>query len=96
MAGRRPTYRVQRTGESERGGDTAHDDGDQVIQVTESRLVDLQSLHADIVQSFVVDTEGLVRVLDKLVDGEGSVVRLNNGVRNLKRCISIKSLCARR
>jgi len=33
----------------------------------------------------VVDTESLVRVLDKLVDGEGGVVWLDNGVRDLWR-----------
>jgi hypothetical protein len=77
------TYRVQRTGESQGSGDTAHDDGNQVVQVTESGLVDLQRLHADVVQGFVVDTESLVRVFDKLVDGEGGVVRLNNGVGDL-------------
>lgn len=77
------TYRVQGTGESQRGGDTAHDDGNQVVQVTECRLVDLQGLHADVVQGFVVDTESLVRVFDKLVDGERSVVRLNDGVGDL-------------
>jgi hypothetical protein len=31
----------------------------------------------------VIDTEGLIRVLNKLVNGEGSVVRLNNGVGDL-------------
>lgn len=77
------TYRVQGTGESQGSGDTAHDDGDQVVQVTESGLVDLQGLHANVVQGFVVDTESLVRVFDKLVDREGGVVRLNNGVGDL-------------
>jgi hypothetical protein len=33
----------------------------------------------------VIDTEGLVGVLNELVDGEGGVVRLNNGVGNLGR-----------
>lgn len=77
------TYRVQRTGESQGSGDTAHDDGNQVVQVTESGLVDLQGLHADVVQGFVVDTECLVRVFDKLVNGEGGVIGLNNGVGDL-------------
>lgn len=33
----------------------------------------------------VVNTEGLVGVLNELMDGEGGVVRLNDGVRNLGR-----------
>jgi hypothetical protein len=33
----------------------------------------------------VVDTEGLVGVLDELVNGESSVVRLNNGIGHLGR-----------
>jgi hypothetical protein len=33
----------------------------------------------------VIDTEGLVRVLNQLVNGESSVVRLDNGVRHLGR-----------
>ena len=44
---------------------------------------ELQGSEADVVQSFVVNAEGLVRVLDQLVDREGGVVWLNNGVRNL-------------
>lgn len=31
-------------------------------------------------KSLVIDTESLVRVLDKLVDGKGSVVRFDNSV----------------
>jgi hypothetical protein len=54
-----------------------------VVQVTVGRSVELQGSETDIVKSLVIDTEGLVRVLDKLVDGEGSVVWLNDGVRDL-------------
>jgi len=39
---------------------------------------------ADVVEGLVVDAEGLVRVLDQLVHGEGGVVRLDNGIRNLR------------
>ena len=42
-----------------------------------------QGSEADVVESFVVDGEGLVGVLNELMDGKGGVVRLDNGVRNL-------------
>ena len=38
---------------------------------------------ADIVKGFVVDAEGLVRVLNQLVDWQGCVVGLHHGVWNL-------------
>ena len=38
---------------------------------------------ADVVESLVVNTVGLVGVLDQLVDGQGGVVGLHNGVRHL-------------
>ena len=39
---------------------------------------------ADVVESLVVDAEGLIGVLDQLVDGEGGVVGLDDGVRHLR------------
>ena len=76
---------VKLTGETEGGGDTAHDDRDQMVQITIAGGSELQGAEADIVQSLVIDTEGLVRVLDQLVDGEGGVVGLDNGVGDLVR-----------
>jgi len=74
---------VELTGETEGGGHTGHDGGDEVVQVAVGGLGELEGTHADIVESLVIDTEGLVGVLNKLVDGEGGVVRLNNGVGDL-------------
>lgn len=54
-----------------------------MVQVTVGRDGELESSEADIVESLVIDAEGLVRVLNELVNGEGGVVRLDNGVRNL-------------
>ena len=54
-----------------------------MVQVGIRRTRDLQRVHADIVERLVVDTVGLIRVLDQLVDGQGSVVRLDDGVRDL-------------
>ena len=55
-----------------------------MVQVTVRRGVELQGSETDVVESLVIDTEGLVGVLDKLVNREGSVIWLDNGVRDLK------------
>jgi hypothetical protein len=77
--------RVELTWETKTGGDTGHDGRDQVVEVTVGWVVELQGSHADVVESLVVDTEGLIRVLDQLVNGKGGVVWLDNGVGNLWR-----------
>ena len=76
--------RVELTGESETGGDTGHDEGDEVVQVGVPWASHLESSEADVVEGFVVDTKGLVRVLDELVDGKGGVVWLDDGIGDLK------------
>jgi hypothetical protein len=55
---------VQLTWETQASGDTGHDSGDQVVEITIRWGGELEGTHADIVQSFVVDTEGLIRVFD--------------------------------
>ena len=74
---------VELTGETQAGGHTGHDGRDEVVQVAVAGVGELEGAHADVVQSLVVDTEGLVGVLDQLVDGEGGVVGLDDGVRDL-------------
>jgi len=76
---------VELTRETQASGDTGHDGRDQVVQVAVRWVVELQSAHADIVQRLVVDTEGLVRVLDELVDGQGGIVWLDDSVGDLWR-----------
>lgn len=63
---------------------TTHDDRNELIQISVYGSVKLQGPEANVVKSFVIDTESLVRVLDKLMNGEGGIVRLNDGVRNLR------------
>lgn len=75
--------RVELTGETETGGHARHDSRDQVVQVTVRGVGELEGAHANVIQSLVVDTEGLVGVLNKLVDGKSGVVGLNNGVGDL-------------
>ena len=88
--------RVELTGESETGGDARHDCRDKVVKISVGGSIEFKSTNADIVQGFIVDTESLIRVLDKLlhvntvlkgiyVDGEGGIVRLNDGIGHLWR-----------
>lgn len=75
--------RVQLAGEAQRDGDAGHDSRYQVVEIAVGGVGKLQSAHADVVESLVIDAESLVRVLNKLVNGESGVVGLDNGVRDL-------------
>lgn len=76
--------RVELTWESQTGSDTGHYDGDQGVEVTVGWLGQLEGSEADVVEGLVVDTEGLVRVLDELVNGQGGVVWLDDSVGDLE------------
>lgn len=56
-----------------------------MVHVSVRWLRELERAGADIVESLVVDTEGLVGTLDEAVDRETGVVRLDDGVRSLRR-----------
>jgi hypothetical protein len=47
-----------------------------MVEIAIGRGRKLKSPEANVVQSLVVDTEGLIRVFNELVDREGGVVRL--------------------
>ena len=49
-----------------------------MVEVAICRCGELECPEANVVKGFIIDTERLVRVLDKLVDGERSIVRLHN------------------
>ena len=53
-----------------------------MVQVTVAWARELEGAYADVVKCFIVDTEGLIRVLNELVDREGGVVGLDNSVRD--------------
>ena len=74
---------IKLAGESETGGDSGHGGGDEMVQVTVCWGGEFQGPEADVVQSLVVDTVGLVGVLNELVDRQSGVIRLHNGVRYL-------------
>ncbi|KAI6748574.1 hypothetical protein HG530_015347 [Fusarium avenaceum] len=82
--GKLSEVRVQLTRETETGGDTGHNSGDEVVEVTVGGVRQLQGSHANVVEGFVVDTERLIGVLDQLVDGESGVIGLNDSVGDLR------------
>lgn len=75
--------RVKLARETKRRGHARHDSRDQMVQVAGRWSSQLQSSLADVVQSLIVNTEGRVRVLHQLVNGQGGVVRLYNSIRGL-------------
>ena len=75
-----PQVSVQLAGESQAGGDTRHGGGDEMVEISIGGGGQFEGSEADIVESLVVDGEGLVGVLYQLVDREGGVVGLDNCV----------------
>ena len=58
-----------------------------MVQVIVGRRGQLESAETDIVQCLIVNAEGLVGVLNELVDGESGIIGLNNSVRNLESVV---------
>ena len=82
--GKLPQISVQLSWESETGRDARHCSGDQMVEVTVCGCRQFECTEADIVESLVVDAECFICVLNKLVNGQRGVVRLNNSVRYLE------------
>merc|ERR1711903_66179 len=75
--------RVELTGEPDAASDTGHAGGAKMVQVTIGWGGELEGTEADVVEGLVVHAHTLVGVLDQLVDGEGGVVWLDDGVGHL-------------
>ena len=75
---------IELTWKAKAGGDTRHRRRDEVIQIAVGRRCQFQRTKANIVQSFVVDTVGFICILDQLMNGQGRVVRFNDGVRHFR------------
>lgn len=75
---------VESSVEAQTGGDGADNLGNQAVEVLVVGAGDVQTATADVIDSFVVDKECAVGVLDGAVGGEDSVVGLNNGRRNAR------------
>ena len=74
---------VQSTVKSERSGDGGDNLSNQSVQVGVGWPLNVQVTSADIVDGFIVDHEGTVRVLEGGVGGQDGVVGLNDGGRDL-------------
>ena len=74
---------VQSTVKSERSGDGRDNLSNQSVQVGVGWPLNVQVTSADIVDGFIVDHEGTVRVLEGGVGGQDGVVGLNDGGRDL-------------
>ena len=56
-----------------------------MVEISIGRSSQFEGSEADVIESLIVDDKSLVGVLYQLVDREGGVVRLDNGVRDLGR-----------
>jgi len=75
--------RVELSGETEAAGDTGEGGGDEMVKITVGGGGELEGSEADIVKGFVVNAHNLIGVLNELMDGEGGVVGLDDGVGDL-------------
>ena len=74
---------VELSREAEGAGGAANSSRHQVVEVTVGGGGQLEGTEADVVQSLVIEGEALVGILHKLMDGEGSIVGLHDGIRHL-------------
>jgi len=77
--------RVELAGETEAASDTGEGGGHEMVKITVGGGGELKGTEADIVKSLVVNGHDIVGVLNELMDGEGGVVRLNDGIGDLGR-----------
>ena len=75
--------RVELTWESETAGDTGEGGRDEMVQISVGWGGELEGSEADIIESLVIDAHDIIGVLDELMDREGGVVWLNDGIRDL-------------
>merc|ERR1711975_104216 len=75
--------RVELTGESEAASDTGESSRNEMVKITIGRGGELEGSEADIVKGLVINAHNLIGVFDELMDREGGVVWLNDGIRDL-------------
>merc|ERR1719460_3286942 len=74
---------VELTWESEAACDTGKSGRHQMVKITIGWGGELKGSEADIIKGLVINAHNLIGVLDKLMDREGGVVWLNDGIRHL-------------
>jgi hypothetical protein len=75
--------RVELTWESKAASDTGDSSRDEMVKITVGWGGELKSSEADIVKGLVINAHNLIGVLNKLMDGEGGVIWLDDGIRDL-------------
>ena len=75
--------RVELTGESEATGDTGESSRDEMVKITVGGGGELEGSEADIIEGLVIDAHDIIGVLNELMDGEGGVVGLDDGIGDL-------------
>jgi len=75
---------VELSWETDGAGDTAHSSRDEMVEITIGWGGELKGTEADVIKSLVINDHDFVSVLDELMDREGSVVWLNDSVRDLR------------
>jgi hypothetical protein len=71
-----PEIRIKLTREAQAGGDTQHDDGNEVLEITIRWCREFEGPEADVIECLVVNAESFIQILHKVVDGEGGIVGL--------------------
>ncbi len=66
--GQLPEISIELTRETKAGGDTRHGEGHKMVQITIGGGGELQGTETDVIEGLVVNAEGLVSVLHKLVN----------------------------
>ena len=74
---------VKLSWESEAAGDTGKGSRDEMVKITVGWGGELKGSEADIVEGLVINAHNLIGVLNKLMDREGGVVWLNDGIGHL-------------
>ena len=74
---------VELSWESKAASDTGESSRDEMVKITVGWGGELKGSEADIVKGFVINAHNLIGVLNKLMDGEGGVIRLDDGIRDL-------------
>merc|ERR1719326_166978 len=65
------------------GGEAGEGGGHEMVEITVGGGGELEGSEADVIKGLVVNAHNLIGVLDELMDGEGGVVGLNDGVGHL-------------
>merc|ERR1711865_152194 len=74
---------VKLTWESEAASNTGESSRDQMVKITVGWGGELKGSEADIIKGFVINAHNFIGVFDKLMDREGGVIWLNDGIRDL-------------